>query len=140
VLVKTREPNLPRLIQQIGAVSAIANTANRPEVTAQGLLIASAARKRSVFAVRDGEARISIKQPFAGGGGRAMEMTACGKPGKPKTGFPSFPPPLEIAARFPHSHSSDDSTHTSRPKKHQTVLAIASSLQGPHLEPMIWQA
>jgi hypothetical protein len=32
---------------------------------------------------------------------------AAGKPGKPTTGFPPFPPPLEIAPRFP-SHSSGD--------------------------------
>ena len=25
-----------------------------------------------------------------------------------KTGFPRFPTPLEIAPRFPHSHSPDD--------------------------------
>jgi hypothetical protein len=35
-------------------------------------------------------------------------MTGRGKRGKPKNGFPLFPPPLEIpqkAAGFPHSHS-----------------------------------
>ena len=31
-------------------------------------------------------------------------MTGYGKRGKPKTGFPLFPQPLEIAVRFPHSH------------------------------------
>jgi len=30
-------------------------------------------------------------------------MTVRGKPGKPKARFPLFPPPLEIAVRFPHS-------------------------------------
>src|ERR1700746_3213696 len=39
---------------------------------------------------------------------RAVEMTVRGKPGKPTPGFPLFPPPLEIAARFPHSHRFDD--------------------------------
>jgi len=39
---------------------------------------------------------------------RDVEMTARGKPGKPKAGFPSFPPPLEIASRFPHFHIFDD--------------------------------
>ena len=34
-------------------------------------------------------------------GERAVEMTVRGKPGKPKTGFPPFPPPLEIAAAIP---------------------------------------
>ena len=33
-----------------------------------------------------------------------VEMTGHGKEGKPKAGFPSFPQPLEIASRFPHSH------------------------------------
>src|SRR6185437_5834112 len=36
------------------------------------------------------------------------EMTVHGKPGKPTAGFPLFPPTLEIAARFPHSHRLDD--------------------------------
>ena len=36
-----------------------------------------------------------------------MEMTGRGKRGKPKGGFPLFPPPLEIAVRFPHSHRLD---------------------------------
>jgi hypothetical protein len=36
-----------------------------------------------------------------------VEMTVRGKPGKPKTGFPPFPPPLEIPERFPHSHRFD---------------------------------
>ena len=40
--------------------------------------------------------------------GRAVEMTGYGKRGKPNPGFPRFPQPLEIAARFPHSHSPDD--------------------------------
>jgi hypothetical protein len=35
-------------------------------------------------------------------------MTVHGKPGKPTPGFPLFPPTLEIAARFPHSHRLDD--------------------------------
>jgi hypothetical protein len=49
--------------------------------------------------------------------GRAVEMTVPGKPGKPKTGFPLYPPSLEIAARFPHSHRSDDSSYIKvRPK------------------------
>ena len=39
---------------------------------------------------------------------QAVEMPVRGKPGKPKPGFPPFPPPLEIAPRFPHSHSFDD--------------------------------
>jgi transposase InsO family protein len=44
-------------------------------------------------------------------------MTVPGKPGKPKTGFPLYPPSLEIAARFPYSHRSDDSSYIKvRPK------------------------
>src|ERR1700687_4637930 len=39
--------------------------------------------------------------------GKAVEMTGYGKRGKPNPGFPPFPQPLEIAARFPHSHSPD---------------------------------
>jgi hypothetical protein len=37
-------------------------------------------------------------------------MTDGGKPGKPTTGFPPFPPSLEIRNNggFPHSHSFDD--------------------------------
>jgi hypothetical protein len=40
--------------------------------------------------------------------GSAVEMPGGGKPGKPKPGFPRFPPPLEIAARFPHFHRAND--------------------------------
>src|SRR5665213_98710 len=38
---------------------------------------------------------------------KLVEMTVGGKPGNPKPGFPSFPPTLEIAPRFPHSHNLD---------------------------------
>ena len=37
-------------------------------------------------------------------------MTKDGKPGKPKTGFPPFPPFLEIAMRFPQCRRSGDET------------------------------
>jgi hypothetical protein len=37
----------------------------------------------------------------------AMEMAVRGNLGKPTDGFPRFPPPLEIATRFPHSHRAD---------------------------------
>jgi putative transposase len=40
-----------------------------------------------------------------------VEMPARGKPGNPTAGFPPFPPPLEIALRFPHSHTHDDSSY-----------------------------
>jgi putative transposase len=40
-----------------------------------------------------------------------VEMPAGGKPGNPTAGFPPFPPSLEIAARFPHSHTHDDSSY-----------------------------
>ena len=38
-----------------------------------------------------------------------VEMPDGGKPGNPNPGFPPFPPSLEIAARFPHSHTHDSS-------------------------------
>jgi putative transposase len=40
-----------------------------------------------------------------------VEMPAGGKPGNPTAGFPPFPPSLEIAVRFPHSHTHDDSSY-----------------------------
>ena len=46
----------------------------------------------------------------------AVEMTGRGKRGKPKSGFPLFPPPLEIATRFPHSHRPDDDVSISDPE------------------------
>ena len=46
--------------------------------------------------------------PSPGRRGKAVEMTGRGKRGKTKDGFPLFPPPLEIAARFPHSHRLDN--------------------------------
>jgi hypothetical protein len=45
-------------------------------------------------------------------------MPARGKPGNPTPGFPPFPPPLEIAARFPHFHTHDDSLIINR--EHRT--------------------
>jgi hypothetical protein len=39
---------------------------------------------------------------------RAVEMPDGGHRGKPTPGFPPCPPPLEIATRFPHSHSLGD--------------------------------
>ena len=47
---------------------------------------------------------------------RAVEMTGSGKRGKPKPGFPRFPPPLEIAPRFPHSHNPDDDSPVPKSK------------------------
>jgi hypothetical protein len=49
-------------------------------------------------------------------------MPARAKPGNPSPGFPTFPPSLEIAARFPHSHTHDDSSYNqsgtqNRPRK-----------------------
>ena len=44
-------------------------------------------------------------------GWKPVEMPAGGKPGNPKAGFPPFPPSLEIAERFPHSHRLDDSSY-----------------------------
>jgi hypothetical protein len=38
-------------------------------------------------------------------------MPAREKPGNPTPGFPPFPPSLEIAARFPHSHTHDHSSY-----------------------------
>ena len=45
---------------------------------------------------------------------RAVEMTVPWKAWKTKTRFSTLPPgPLEIAPRFPHSHSSDDECYLS---------------------------
>jgi transposase InsO family protein len=49
-----------------------------------------------------------------------VEMPAGGKPGNPTPGFPIFPPSLEIAARFPHSHTHDDSPYN--PQGTQNLL------------------
>ena len=52
---------------------------------------------------------------------KAVEMAGRGKRGKPNNGFPLFPPPLEIAARFPHSHRLDDGFLVSTAnRKHRT--------------------
>ena len=64
--------------------------------------------------------------------GRAVEMTGRGKRGKPNTGFPLFPPPLEIAARFPHSHRLDDESLV-RPSNHRHRIVERS----PYLVPVI---
>jgi hypothetical protein len=46
--------------------------------------------------------------PFGVISQRTMEMTAYGKPGKPKSGFPLFPHALEIPGGFPHYHGPGD--------------------------------
>jgi hypothetical protein len=46
----------------------------------------------------------------------AEEMTACGRRGKPKAGFPPRPQALEIAARFPHSLSRDERWKSGKPR------------------------
>jgi hypothetical protein len=53
----------------------------------------------------------------------AVEMTGGGKRGKPKTGFPLFPPPLEIAARFPHSHRSGGEPSSPRFARFRSVAS-----------------
>jgi hypothetical protein len=64
--------------------------------------------------------------------GQAVEMTGRGKRGKPNPGFPLFPPPLEIAARFPHSHRLDDEPLVPDPNhRHQTLE------RSPYLVPVI---
>ena len=64
--------------------------------------------------------------------GTAVEMTGRGKRGKPNTGFPLFPPPLEIARRFPHSHRLDDESLV-RPSNHRHRIVERS----PYLVPVI---
>ena len=64
--------------------------------------------------------------------GQAVEMTGRGKRGKPNPGFPLFPPPLEIAARFPHSHRLDDEPLVPDPNhRHQTAE------RSPYLAPVV---
>src|ERR1700685_2452579 len=59
-------------------------------------------------------------------------MTVRGKPGKPKTGFPPFPPPLEIAARFPHSHRFDSSSYIRRRRIYKETTNLVRQ-KPPHL-------
>ena len=72
-------------------------------------------------------------------GRSAVEMPGCGKAGKPKPGFPSFPPPLEIATRFPHSHRAGDGslflfeTNRNHTKGAQNLRRPASALQAHSL-------
>lgn len=62
--------------------------------------------------------------------GKAVEMTARGSHGKPQDGFRPLPPPLEIAARFPHSHRLDDGLHivlkTNGKEPRQSISLIRS--------------
>ena len=64
-----------------------------------------------------------------------VEMTARGKPGKPKAGFPSFPPSLEIASRFPHSHIFDDCHTLKCPRS--GLLPMSPTIQGTPLQHVI---
>jgi len=63
--------------------------------------------------------------------GQAVEMTGRGKRGKPNPGFPLFPPPLEIAERFPHSHRRDDKPLVPDPNHRQQTLE-----RSPYLVPV----
>ena len=65
------------------------------------------------------------KTPCWTAGRGVVEMPDGGKRGKPKPGFPRFPPPLEIAPRFPHSHNSDDDSPVpkSKPKNQKGAPA-----------------
>jgi hypothetical protein len=58
-------------------------------------------------------------------------MTVGGKHGNPNGGFPPFPPPLEIATRFPHSHRPDDPayTHQRRPSILQKTVTHVAGLK-----------
>jgi hypothetical protein len=63
-------------------------------------------------------------------------MPARGKHGKPKAGFPPFPPSLESRkdSGFPHSHSSDDwSLYKEKPSKagHTAEPKTVNSEGGP---------
>ena len=61
----------------------------------------------------------------------AVEMTGRGKSGNPNPGFPLFPPPLEIAERFPHSHRLDDEPLVPDPNRRQQTLE-----RSPYLVPV----
>src|ERR1019366_3371133 len=63
-------------------------------------------------------------------------MTGGGKPGKPKSGFPPFPPPLEIALRFPHSHSFNDSLYIKGEAK--AALLRNQQLRVGQIKPPEW--
>ena len=71
---------------------------------------AAARRMQRAASQEQAVCEFRVREPAAPRDGRrAMEMTGDGKRGKPKAGgFPRFPTPLEIAPRFPHSHSPDD--------------------------------
>ena len=55
-------------------------------------------------------------------------MTGHGKQGKPKAGFPCFPPPLEIATRFPHSHNPGYAWKSGKPKTGFPLSHLSFSL------------
>jgi hypothetical protein len=59
-----------------------------------------------------------------------MEMTGRGKRGNPETGFPLFPPPLEIVGRFPHSHRHEFETRIHR----IGAGSVESRVEEPDLE------
>lgn len=63
---------------------------------------------------------------------KAVEMTGCGKRGKPYPGFPLFPPPLEIAGRFPHSHRPDRYPPFRPSNQHYRIVE-----RSPYLAPVI---
>jgi hypothetical protein len=48
--------------------------------------------------------------------------------GKPKTGFPRFPQPLEIAMRFPHSHRPATTIYLQNPTPRKEPMQPVASL------------
>lgn len=57
-------------------------------------------------------------------------MTNRGKHGKPTSGFPPFPPLLEIALRFPHSNSSGGPRESGKPKAAFPLSLVSTTLSG----------
>ena len=60
---------------------------------------------------------------------RVVEMPDGGKRGKPKPGFPRFPPPLEIAPRFPHFHSPTTTILSYKPTNNKTKGDTSTGLE-----------
>src|SRR5713226_6893021 len=60
-------------------------------------------------------------------------MTGHGRRGKPNAGFPQRPQPLEIAARFPHSHGRDEALESGKPNPgfptFQCTVSVSNQIQ-----------
>jgi hypothetical protein len=126
-------PNFKRDLRQGYGAADLQNRAAAQSDTEAALATQQA--KRELFR--------RIGRKIAGAGRRcpatrAVEMPGRGSRGKLLRSFPPLPPPLEIAARLPHSHSSDDETYTYPTENRKETSGHSTPILQAHSSVRIW--